>query len=71
MSKYQCVFDSPQSYPLSDDCYLQGCNPGLLRFLLSYLQQREGQLTELYLCTPIYNNSFLHRALQKLAKRGV
>ncbi len=71
MSKYQCVFDTPQNYPLSEDCYLQGCNPGLLRFLLSYLQQEEDNLTELYLCTPIYNNTFLHHALQKLAQRGV
>lgn len=71
MAKYQCVFDSPKNYLQSDDYYLQGCNPALLRFILAYLTEKEQELTEVYISLPVYNNSFLDHALQKLAKRGV
>ena len=58
MAKYRSVFDSPHSYPISEDYFLQGCNPALLRFLLDYIQEKEEELTEIHLSLPVYNNSF-------------
>ncbi len=71
MAKYRCEFDSPQNYLQSDDFYLQGCNPGLLRFVLDYVKEKEEELTEVYISLPIYNNPFLHHAFERLAERGV
>ena len=71
MSSYQCVFDTPQNYLQTDDYFLQGCTPGLLNFLLEYLQKKEEQLTEVFISTPAYNNIPLHQELQKLADGGV
>lgn len=71
MAKYRSVFDSPQSYPSSDDYFLQGCNPALLRFLLDYIEEKTNELTEVHLSLPVYNNSFLHYALEQLAEKGV